>query len=462
MKHSKTSDEYGVPLTTTDAPEPTQMTVLLTGSTGSLGTYLLHELLNSPSVSHIYALNRDSPTLARTRQSQCLESRGLTTDLTRVSFHAWDGTRPDLGLLTSIYTSIQSSITHILHNAYPVDFLRTVASFAPSILAAKRLVDLAHSSQHRPRIFFISTINVAGNWAAVPGARPSVPEAPINDWRVARLGYGQSKLIIERMLVAAADTPGGPNVDICRVGQLAGPVLRGENGVWSPQEWLPSLIQSSRWLGKLPARLGPLDDVDWVPVDVCARVVVELLGNVGGASAVSRKWRSKRNLTTRAGTDKGTVRVFHVVNPCTVIWSSLLPAVCAALSGGTQEASPDPRDEQTQHLSSRPNATLSQSVNPEASSTSPDIEIVPFTQWVKAVQQAGRDVSTIKQNPAMKLLSFFKTIDERARRFPDIRRSVMETKETVKMSRELAGVQPVNAEWVRLWVAQWNRAAEGG
>jgi len=60
----------------------------------------------------------------------------------------------------------------------------------------------------------------------------------------------------------------------------------------------------------------------------------------------------------------------------------------------------------------------------------------------------------------MKLLSFFKTIDERARRFPDIRRSIMETKETVKMSRDLAGLEAVNAKWMRLWIRQWDHVAE--
>jgi len=58
MKPSKNSDEYGVPLTNTEASEPAQRTIILTGSTGSPGTYLLHELLSSPYVSRIFALNR--------------------------------------------------------------------------------------------------------------------------------------------------------------------------------------------------------------------------------------------------------------------------------------------------------------------------------------------------------------------------------------------------------------------
>lgn len=50
-------------------------TVLLTGSTGSLGTYLLHSLLDNPQISHIYCLNR-TPNAAE-KQSRSFLDRGL-------------------------------------------------------------------------------------------------------------------------------------------------------------------------------------------------------------------------------------------------------------------------------------------------------------------------------------------------------------------------------------------------
>lgn len=59
-------------------------------------------------------------------------------------------------------------------------------------------------------------------------------------------------------------------VVVCRVGQVAAPT-----GVWPRQEWLPSLVASSRWLGQLPVSLGRSDAVDWIPVDVLARGLVE-------------------------------------------------------------------------------------------------------------------------------------------------------------------------------------------
>ncbi len=52
------------------------------------------------------------------------------------------------------------------------------------------------------------------------------------------MGYGESKYIGELLLEAGAEKLGVPAI-VCRVGQLAGPVLKG--GVWSKQEWLPSV-----------------------------------------------------------------------------------------------------------------------------------------------------------------------------------------------------------------------------
>lgn len=55
------------------------------------------------------------------------------------------------------------------------------------------------------------------------------------------MGYGESKYIGELLLEAGAEKCGVPAV-VCRVGQLAGPVKKG--GIWSKQEWLPSVSLS--------------------------------------------------------------------------------------------------------------------------------------------------------------------------------------------------------------------------
>ena len=79
------------------------------------------------------------------------------------------------------------------------------------------------------------------NWHAKhPGEK--VPEKAFHDFTIpAAMGYGESKYIGELLLEAGAEKCGVPAV-VCRVGQLAGPVKKG--GIWSKQEWLPSVSLS--------------------------------------------------------------------------------------------------------------------------------------------------------------------------------------------------------------------------
>jgi hypothetical protein len=60
-----------------------------------------------------------------------------------------------------------------------------------------------------------------------------------------------------------------------RTEQIAGPLK--SHGVWTRQEWLPSIIASSKYLGILPETLGTLETVDWIPVDLLASIMAELV-----------------------------------------------------------------------------------------------------------------------------------------------------------------------------------------
>ncbi len=66
-----------------------------------------------------------------------------------------------------------------------------------------------------------------------------MPEKSFHDFTIPlAMGYAESKYIAELLLEAAVKESGISAV-ICRVGQLAGPVLKG--GMWNKQEWLPSV-----------------------------------------------------------------------------------------------------------------------------------------------------------------------------------------------------------------------------
>ena len=223
----------GIPQSNNDG----RATVLLTGSTGSLGSYLLDALLALDRVKHVYALNRSEDAAARQRNAHC--SRGLTTDFDgRVTFLHADLAHERLGLDGTNYSTLVASVTHIIHSQWPVDFNLALASFEPHVRGVRRLIDLAAAGVHRPRILFTSSVSTCGRWTAVhPGER--VPERLIRDVRAPMpMGYAEGKYVAEHLLAAARSL--GVGSDVVHVGQLAGPVER-ESGMWNKQEWFPSV-----------------------------------------------------------------------------------------------------------------------------------------------------------------------------------------------------------------------------
>ncbi|EFR04290.1 L-aminoadipate-semialdehyde dehydrogenase [Nannizzia gypsea CBS 118893] len=381
-------------------------TVILTGSTGSLGSYLLESLVRqTKSVNKIYCLNRAED--GRAKQMATSEPRGLSIDWSpeRVEFLQCDLSKPRFGLTVEAYNGLLQDTTHIIHNQWPVDYNWDISSFEPHIRGVRHLVDFSRRSNHDPSLFFVSTI------ATVNHLRPegAVPEKPNHVLTTALDGYGSAKHVSELILedaVAAA----GVNASICRVGQIAGPVLRGpEKGEWGKQEWLPSLIASSKYLGVLPSTLGALSRVDWTPVDLLADIILELASVTPGP------------ITNGASaTPQTPLPVYHAVNPNAVGWDSLVQDIAKQLGGS--------------------------------------VKIVPCTEWVDALRKsrlgaAATATQSLKQNPALKLLDFFESVASSAEKgdaWP-----LLETVETVKKSPRMAELKPVSAEWMNLWMEQW-------
>lgn len=85
--------------------------VLVTGSTGSLGCYLLTTLLLSPNVRRVYALNRQSRHGLKDRQRNALIERGLDGDIVdsnKLVLLIGDIAEPMMGLPLDVYTEVGS------------------------------------------------------------------------------------------------------------------------------------------------------------------------------------------------------------------------------------------------------------------------------------------------------------------------------------------------------------------
>jgi hypothetical protein len=92
------------------ATKPQDEAVLLTGSTGNLGCYLLAYLLQSQSAKTVYALNRPAKTALLDRQREAFEDRGLDVSLlssSKLKLLEADLTRPDFGLPKEILGEVR-------------------------------------------------------------------------------------------------------------------------------------------------------------------------------------------------------------------------------------------------------------------------------------------------------------------------------------------------------------------
>lgn len=243
-------------------------TVLLTGSSGSLGSYLLAHLVSLPQVAEVVCFVRTrSDCNIGTRslveqQIEAAQNKGamIPSDLrTKVAVVKGDPSSTRFGLPPGAYEDLCSKITHILHAAWPVDFQRPLESFKSQFSFLQNLLQLArdaHISQPlvKPRLLFVSSIAVVGKYPAVYGSHV-VPEQVVTDTRcTSSLGYGKAKLVCERILAKAAeDWSSEMEVNYVRTGQLSG---SEGSGYWNAKEHFPALVKMSHEAGVFPRLHG--------------------------------------------------------------------------------------------------------------------------------------------------------------------------------------------------------------
>ncbi|KAI0795720.1 acetyl-CoA synthetase-like protein [Abortiporus biennis] len=244
--------------------------VLVTGTTGGLGSNMLVHLSNDPKVSKIYAVNRKSRgSNLKERQMETIKNNGLEdeyVDSSKTVLVEADLSKPQFGLTKELYEELRTSVTHIIHNAWIVDFNLNLPSFESAIQGVRNLVDFALSSPYKPHIVFTGSIGVFRN-PATPG---HAKEEYILDPKVpAGSGYGESKWVSERILAIASERTGLKTTTV-RIGQLSG----DKNGHWNEKEWFPSIVKSGVFTQCLPDVPGGL--VTWIPLYEAGKVLIEM------------------------------------------------------------------------------------------------------------------------------------------------------------------------------------------
>jgi nucleoside-diphosphate-sugar epimerase len=236
---------------------PSGSTILLTGGTGALGCHLVSQLASGTPIDRIICLNRINIDGANpyARQFKSSKEKGAHIPLSiidKVEILETNTSLPYLGLAQPVYWGLASAVTHIIHNAWPVDFKRTITSFESQFSIMANLLDLARDAGSRPQFMFVSSIAVVAQYSNNTSGNENpivVPEAPFQPhWPAPTMGYGQAKLVCEKMLERAVDD-GIVDGVIARCGQISGSV---SNGYWNSSEYFPTLIRNSQRVGALP------------------------------------------------------------------------------------------------------------------------------------------------------------------------------------------------------------------
>ncbi|ORX54039.1 acetyl-CoA synthetase-like protein, partial [Hesseltinella vesiculosa] len=374
-------------------PQGTEPVYLLTGVTGSIGSFTLEDLLTRNKNTKVYCLVRaKTPAAATERLVKAFHDRQLNTELLHQALanknvQAFPMNLDDdmLGFSEQQFNQLKSEITIILHSAWLLDFNQPLEHFDRTCIQGMyRLLKFAYRGPSRPAMHIHTLSSVSATCAWISGqtaddGTPIIPESilPDDPSKCAMpIGYAESKFLCEHLFHYLATEKNFPAV-VERVGQICGDT---KHGVWNYTEQFSLMfVGGAGVMHKMPD-LDML--IDWLPVDYAARAINEIM---------SCCWDKETNgpLTPPS---KQEHNPFHVVNPQRTNWAAVLEATRAC---------------------------------------GLEFETVPLEQWTEALSKDDT-------NPAYRLLSFFSNLGNEASM------PIWSTKHTSLIAPSLTEASPVS------------------
>jgi thioester reductase-like protein len=263
-------------------PEDNEKVVLVTGGSGSLGGHLAYHLAQLVDVKTVVCLNRKHREDAVTRQLKAMREKGIRFPdslKSKLLVLQTDSSELRLGLEQKQYDSLATSVTHLVHQAWPMSATRALSGFRSQFQVMRNLIDFTRdaASHHRKdfKLSFqmVSSIGVVGLFDQHKHVtRTVVPETRARIDSVLPHSYSEAKWACERMLDETLHRyPDRFRTMVARLGQIAGSKT---SGYWNPMEHFGFLVNSSQTLNALPDVEGKLY---WTPVNNVAGALSDLL-----------------------------------------------------------------------------------------------------------------------------------------------------------------------------------------
>lgn len=370
--------------------------VLLTGATGSLGVYILRDLLLSPQVSKVYCPVRgpggtftNDLGVLMTRIKQAFIDRQLDTTLldeggSKIQVLPMDMDNSyHLGWGRDTYDRLRNEVTVVQACAWLVDFNQPVTHFDKAcIQGLYNLLQFAYRHTNPIHVHIVSSVSAT----AGVDAPSNVPESvlmPANPQTALPNGYAQSKYIVEQLFEFLWRVKGWPCM-VERMGQVCGD---NQHAMWNPSEMYPlMIIGGGAILGKMPE--FPNRTIDWLPVDHAATAIVDIM-------------------LKRSPFQVHQGHVFHIVNPTTMTWTELLSNMRTC---GMQ------------------------------------FDVVSPEEWVTLL-------SKDQDNPAYRLLSFMEAAMKSSSPISNLQ--TRETKNTISVTPALKKASTFNADFMKKHLEYW-------
>ncbi|KAI7904874.1 uncharacterized protein BX663DRAFT_431462 [Cokeromyces recurvatus] len=277
--------------------------VLLTGSTGTLGSFMLRDLLKDPSVKKVYCCVRGKEGELFNRLIKAFESRSLDISLLksdRVETLPMRFNDPYLGFSEEKYNQLRNEVTIVQHCAWVLDFNMTIDYYDKECITPfYHLLKFAYREINPMHVHFISSISAS----AATGDQIVEEPLPLDSHVSMPMGYAHSKFVVEKLMNYLTAEKNFPCI-IERLGQVCGD---SENGVWNTSEQFPLMFIGG---GSIMHKMPELDTIiDWITVDYASASIVDIMLRTADLPITEDN------------------SIYHIVNPRLITWSDVLEAM---------------------------------------------------------------------------------------------------------------------------------------
>lgn len=236
--------------------------VLVTGSTGFVGAFIVHELLKQGVA--VYCLVRaDSANRARQRMTDTLDWYGLWDAQFAPILHivVGDITQPLLGMDEQLFDKLADTVDAICHSGALVDWMRPLDDYVgPNMVSTHEVLRLASRGRGK-------TVHLVSTIATVP--RHLGWDVPEDQYEYC---YATSKFMAERMVAAARWR--GAKASVYRMPFVSASSSTGHFRL-DRGDFLHNLIAGSIQIGSFPLLDADMSIV--LPVDYLCRTLVDVV-----------------------------------------------------------------------------------------------------------------------------------------------------------------------------------------